>query len=35
MAAVMNLPQETIDQLPEAERSQILALRATFMGQRR
>ncbi|KAI2633725.1 hypothetical protein GGS26DRAFT_590479 [Hypomontagnella submonticulosa] len=35
MQAVMNLPQETIDQLPEAERQQIMALRATFMGQRR
>jgi cleavage stimulation factor subunit 2 len=35
MAAVMNLPQETIDQLPEAERQQILALRASFMAQRR
>ncbi|KAI0200287.1 hinge domain of cleavage stimulation factor subunit 2-domain-containing protein [Astrocystis sublimbata] len=35
MQAVMNLPQETIDQLPEAERQQILALRASFMGQRR
>ncbi|KAB5579983.1 RNA recognition domain-containing protein [Coniochaeta sp. 2T2.1] len=30
MAAVMNLPQETIDQLPEAERQQVLALRAQF-----
>ncbi|GAP83406.1 putative RNA recognition domain-containing protein [Rosellinia necatrix] len=35
MQAVMNLPQETIDQLPEAERQQILALRASFMVQRR
>lgn len=35
MQAVMNLPQETIDQLPEAERQQILALRASFMTQRR
>jgi cleavage stimulation factor subunit 2 len=35
MQAVMNLPQETIDQLPEAERQQILALRASFMAQRR
>ncbi|KAI0966255.1 hinge domain of cleavage stimulation factor subunit 2-domain-containing protein [Xylaria arbuscula] len=35
MAAVMNLPQETIDQLPEAERQQILALRASFAAQRR
>ncbi|KAI0102955.1 hinge domain of cleavage stimulation factor subunit 2-domain-containing protein [Nemania sp. FL0031] len=35
MQAVMNLPQETIDQLPDAERQQILALRAHFMAQRR
>ncbi|KAI0433589.1 hinge domain of cleavage stimulation factor subunit 2-domain-containing protein [Xylaria sp. FL1042] len=35
MQAVMNLPQETIDQLPEAERQQILTLRASFMAQRR
>ncbi|KAI0175965.1 hypothetical protein GGR52DRAFT_538862 [Hypoxylon sp. FL1284] len=35
VAAVMNLPQETIDQLPEAERQQIMALKASFMGQRR
>ncbi|KAI1082986.1 hypothetical protein F5B20DRAFT_492331 [Whalleya microplaca] len=28
---VMDLPQETIDQLPEAERQQIMALRASFM----
>ncbi|KAI1438007.1 hypothetical protein GGR50DRAFT_691765 [Xylaria sp. CBS 124048] len=35
MQAVMNLPQETIDQLPEAERQQIMALRANFMTQRR
>ncbi|KAI0482615.1 hypothetical protein GGR56DRAFT_670470 [Xylariaceae sp. FL0804] len=35
MQAVMNLPQETIDQLPEAERQQIMTLRATFMGPRR
>ncbi|KAI1376275.1 hinge domain of cleavage stimulation factor subunit 2-domain-containing protein [Hypoxylon crocopeplum] len=34
MQAVMNLPQETIDQLPEAERQQIMALRASLMGQR-
>jgi cleavage stimulation factor subunit 2 len=35
MRAVMELPQETIDQLPEAERQQIMALRASFgMGQR-
>ncbi|KAI1870201.1 hypothetical protein JX265_006371 [Neoarthrinium moseri] len=32
---VMELPQATIDQLPEGERQQILALRAQFMGQRR
>ncbi|KAI1765313.1 hypothetical protein GGR53DRAFT_490689 [Hypoxylon sp. FL1150] len=35
MAAVMNLPQETIDQLPDTERQQIMALRASLMGQRR
>ncbi|OTB02310.1 hypothetical protein M426DRAFT_322735 [Hypoxylon sp. CI-4A] len=35
MQAVMNLPQETIDQLPDTERQQILALRASFMAQRR
>ncbi|KAI0404780.1 hinge domain of cleavage stimulation factor subunit 2-domain-containing protein [Xylaria palmicola] len=35
MQAVLTLPQETIDQLPEAERQQILALRASFMAQRR
>ncbi|KAI0160339.1 hypothetical protein GGR57DRAFT_499751 [Xylariaceae sp. FL1272] len=35
MHAVMNLPQETIDQLPDAERQQILALRASFAAQRR
>ncbi|XXG94069.1 hypothetical protein Hte_000320 [Hypoxylon texense] len=35
MQAVMNLPQETIDQLPEAERQQIMTLRASFMAQRR
>ncbi|KAK0656695.1 hypothetical protein B0T16DRAFT_43193 [Cercophora newfieldiana] len=35
MRAVMELPQETIDQLPEAERQQIMALRASFgMPQR-
>ncbi|KAI2465057.1 hypothetical protein F4781DRAFT_42537 [Annulohypoxylon bovei var. microspora] len=34
MQAVMSLPQETIDQLPEAERQQILALRATFTQRR-
>lgn len=32
MAQVMALPMETINMLPEAERSQILALRAQFMG---
>jgi cleavage stimulation factor subunit 2 len=32
---VMALPQEMIDQLPEAERAQILALRASFAAQRR
>ncbi|KAI1486955.1 hypothetical protein F5X96DRAFT_652416 [Biscogniauxia mediterranea] len=35
MQAVMNLPQETIDQLPHAERQQIMALRASLMGQPR
>ncbi|KAF4453867.1 hypothetical protein F53441_3553 [Fusarium austroafricanum] len=35
MRAVMELPQAQIDLLPEAERQQILALRATFAGQRR
>ncbi|KAI5867067.1 hypothetical protein GGS23DRAFT_593799 [Durotheca rogersii] len=35
MQAVMNLPQETIDQLPEAERHQIMALKASFLSQRR
>lgn len=35
MRAVMELPQAQIDMLPEAERQQILALRATFAGQRR
>ncbi|PKS10470.1 hypothetical protein jhhlp_002221 [Lomentospora prolificans] len=35
MRAVMELPQATIDALPEAERAQILALRAGFMSQRR
>ncbi|KAK4191830.1 hypothetical protein QBC35DRAFT_374902 [Podospora australis] len=33
--AVMELPQETIDQLQEPERQQILALRAQFSAQRR
>lgn len=32
---VMELPQATIDQLPEGERQQIMALRAQFMTQRR
>jgi cleavage stimulation factor subunit 2 len=31
----MELPQATIDQLPEGERQQIMALRAQFMTQRR
>ncbi|KAI1093477.1 hypothetical protein F5B19DRAFT_122812 [Rostrohypoxylon terebratum] len=35
MQAVMSLPADTIDQLPEAERQQILALRASFAAQRR
>jgi cleavage stimulation factor subunit 2 len=35
MKAVMELPQATIDQLPEAERQQIMALRASFAPQRR
>ncbi|KAI0116955.1 hinge domain of cleavage stimulation factor subunit 2-domain-containing protein [Daldinia grandis] len=35
MQAVMNLSQEMIDQLPEAERQQILTLRAGMMAQRR
>ncbi|EGZ77321.1 hypothetical protein NEUTE2DRAFT_78674 [Neurospora tetrasperma FGSC 2509] len=33
MRAVMELPQETIDKLTEAERQQILALRAQFSAQ--
>ncbi|EGO52498.1 hypothetical protein NEUTE1DRAFT_72168 [Neurospora tetrasperma FGSC 2508] len=33
MRAVMELPQETIDKLQEAERQQILALRAQFSAQ--
>jgi cleavage stimulation factor subunit 2 len=33
MRAVMELPQETIDQLPEAERHQIMALRASYAQQ--
>ena len=32
---VMELPQAQIDMLPEAEKQQILALRATFAGQQR
>lgn len=36
MAAVMTLPQDMIDQLPETERNQIMALRAAgFAGQQR
>ncbi|KAK1755360.1 hinge domain of cleavage stimulation factor subunit 2-domain-containing protein [Echria macrotheca] len=35
MRAVMELPQETIDQLPEAERAQIMALRASYGHQAR
>ncbi|ORY66236.1 uncharacterized protein BCR38DRAFT_175606 [Pseudomassariella vexata] len=35
MKMVMELPQASIDQLPEGERQQIMALRAQFMGQRR
>ncbi|KAK4078616.1 uncharacterized protein Triagg1_2947 [Trichoderma aggressivum f. europaeum] len=35
MRAVMELPQAQIDMLPEADRHQIMALRATFAGQRR
>ncbi|GKT54785.1 RNA recognition domain-containing protein [Colletotrichum tofieldiae] len=35
MRQVMELPIETINMLPEAERQQILALRASFGGQRR
>lgn len=35
MRAVMELPQAQIDMLPEADRQQIMALRATFSGQRR
>ncbi|KAK3906699.1 hypothetical protein C8A05DRAFT_40543 [Staphylotrichum tortipilum] len=34
MRAVMELPQETIDQLPEAERQQIMALRADYASRR-
>lgn len=32
MQAVMELPQETIDQLPEDERNQIMQLRATYQA---
>ena len=35
MRKVMELPQAMVDQLPEAERNQILALRNSFMSQRR
>ncbi|KAK0617892.1 hypothetical protein B0T17DRAFT_591839 [Bombardia bombarda] len=35
MRAVMELPQETIDQLPEAERQQIMALRASYGAPQR
>lgn len=35
MRAVMELPQSQIDMLPEAERNQIMDLRAQFSGQRR
>jgi len=35
LQAVMALPQETIDMLPEAERAQVLALRASYGAQRR
>ncbi|WYZ35002.1 hypothetical protein EsH8_I_001278 [Colletotrichum jinshuiense] len=35
MRQVMELPIETINMLPDAERQQILALRASFGGQRR
>lgn len=33
MRAVMELPQEVIDQLPEVERQQVIALRAQMTGQ--
>ncbi|KAI9171286.1 Cleavage stimulation factor subunit [Paramyrothecium foliicola] len=33
--AVLELPQEQINQLPEAERQQIMALRASYAAQRR
>ncbi|KAK4116460.1 hypothetical protein N656DRAFT_700936 [Canariomyces notabilis] len=35
MRAVMELPQSTIDQLPELERQQIMALRASYEAQTR
>lgn len=35
MKAVMELPQEMVDQLPEAERQQIMQLRATYALQQR
>jgi cleavage stimulation factor subunit 2 len=35
MQAVMDLPQAMIDQLPEGEKQQILALRASYAGQGR
>ncbi|EJT76131.1 cleavage stimulation factor 64-kDa subunit [Gaeumannomyces tritici R3-111a-1] len=35
MQQVLALPQSTIDQLPEAERAQIMQLRANFLGQAR
>lgn len=35
MRALMELPQAQIDMLPESERQQVMALRATFGGPRR
>ncbi|OAA67590.1 Nucleotide-binding, alpha-beta plait [Cordyceps fumosorosea ARSEF 2679] len=35
MRALMDLPQSQIDQLPESERQQVMALRAAFGGQAR
>jgi cleavage stimulation factor subunit 2 len=35
MRAVMDLTQAQIDMLPEADKQQIMALRATFAAQRR
>jgi cleavage stimulation factor subunit 2 len=35
LRAVLELPQEQINQLPEAERQQIMQLRATYAAQRR